>query len=290
MIMSENIKKFRQENNLSQEELAKKLNIARQSVSKWENGETLPSIDNLISLSGLLNISLDELITGEPYLYFPFNFGKPKTKTPAILLITILILGILFVREETINNNVVFLYSSIIVTFILYSLIVFALPFDYKRYYSYWTIDKKGISYAAPHLRTPGLKGAFDEYILPIKALFHLRKAKFIHYSEINSIEIIFKPFKVNPDKAISFGLYAPRFQPTMREDFFFKVTTNKGNIFFLDLKQYYYTSSKEHHYLATIISFFKRKALKYIDNHNISNIVLKKEKNFIQEFYNNYK
>ena len=38
MTISENIKKFRQENNLSQEQLAEKLNIARQSVSKWENG------------------------------------------------------------------------------------------------------------------------------------------------------------------------------------------------------------------------------------------------------------
>ena len=113
MTISENIKKFRQENNLSQEQLAEKLNIARQSVSKWENGETLPSIDNLILLSGLLNISLDELITGEPYLYFPFNFGKPKSKIPILILMIILILGILFVKEETINNTITFLCWSI---------------------------------------------------------------------------------------------------------------------------------------------------------------------------------
>lgn len=288
MTISENIKKFRQENNLSQEQLAEKLNIARQSVSKWENGETLPSIDNLILLSGLLNISLDELITGEPYLYFPFNFGKPKSKIPILILMIILILGILFVKEETINNTITFLCWSIIVTFILYSLIVLALPFDYKRYYSYWTINKKGISYATPYLRTPGIKGYFDEYILPIKAFFYLRKTTFVKYSEIDSIEITFKPFKVNPDKAFAFGAYTPRFQSTMREDFFFKVTTKKGNIFFLDLKKYYYTSSKEHQCLPTIISFFKRKDLKYIDKNNISNIILKKEENFIQEFYNN--
>ena len=288
MTISENIKKFRQENNLSQEQLAKKLNIARQSISKWENGETLPSIDNLIALSGLLDISLDELITGEPYLHFPFNFGKPKSKFPAILLILILVLGVLFIKEEFNNNLLAFLCASISVIFILYSLIVYAFPFDYKRYYSYWTLSKKGISYATSYLRSPEVKGYFDEYILPIKAFFHLRKVKFVAYSEIKSIEIIFKPFKINPDKVLAFGPYTPRFSSTMREDFFFKVVTTNGDIFFLDLREYYYSSSKEHKNLPSIISFFKRKKFEYIDKQDISKIILKKEDNFIEKFYNN--
>jgi Predicted transcriptional regulators len=76
--LAKNIVKYRKRNKLSQEQLAEALNISRQSISKWETGENLPSIDNLISLSGLLDISLDELITGEPYLHFPFDYGKPK--------------------------------------------------------------------------------------------------------------------------------------------------------------------------------------------------------------------
>jgi len=71
MNLGKNIIKYRTKNNLSQEQLAHALNISRQSISKWETGENLPSIDNLISLSGLLDISLDELVTGEPYLHFP---------------------------------------------------------------------------------------------------------------------------------------------------------------------------------------------------------------------------
>ena len=42
MNLSDNLKKLRKENNLSQEELADKLNVSRQSVSKWESGSAYP--------------------------------------------------------------------------------------------------------------------------------------------------------------------------------------------------------------------------------------------------------
>lgn len=286
MTLSKNIVKFRKSNNLSQEQLAKKLNISRQSVSKWENGQTLPSIDNLISLSGLLNISLDELITGEPYLYFPFNFGKPKNKIPAVILILVLILLVLIIKPEIDSNIVTFIGGAFISVAILYGLISYVFPFDYKRYYSYWTLTRKGIIYATPYLRTPGFKGYFDEYIMPIKAFFYLRKTKFISYSEIKSIEIVFKPFKKNPDTLLSFGPYTPRFQQTMREDFFFKVITHDNNILFLDLKEYYNSSSKEHKTLPTIILFLKRKNIEYLDSQGISEVILKKKDNFVQKIY----
>ncbi|RAS91311.1 hypothetical protein A3863_06460 (plasmid) [Priestia endophytica] len=41
------------------------LNISRQSISKWENGNCYPDLDNLIKLSDLYNMSLDELIKGD---------------------------------------------------------------------------------------------------------------------------------------------------------------------------------------------------------------------------------
>lgn len=54
--------KLRKENNLSQEELAEKLGISRQAISKWERGEASPDTDNLIQLSNLYRVSLDELL------------------------------------------------------------------------------------------------------------------------------------------------------------------------------------------------------------------------------------
>lgn len=53
---------LRKKNGLSQEALAEKLGISRQSISKWERAESSPDTDNLISLAKLYNISLDELL------------------------------------------------------------------------------------------------------------------------------------------------------------------------------------------------------------------------------------
>ncbi len=58
---------LRKANHLSQEELAAKIGISRQAVSKWERAEACPDTDNLILLANLYKISLDELLkTNEP--------------------------------------------------------------------------------------------------------------------------------------------------------------------------------------------------------------------------------
>ena len=56
---------LRKAHNLSQEELAEKLGVSRQAVSKWERSESSPDTDNLIQLAALYNISLDELLNGK---------------------------------------------------------------------------------------------------------------------------------------------------------------------------------------------------------------------------------
>ncbi len=57
------LQKLRKENGYSQEELADKLGISRQAVSKWERAESSPDTDNLIILAKLYNVSLDELLS-----------------------------------------------------------------------------------------------------------------------------------------------------------------------------------------------------------------------------------
>lgn len=57
---------LRKANNLSQEELASRLNVSRQAVSKWERAESSPDTDNLIALAKLYHVTLDELLTGVP--------------------------------------------------------------------------------------------------------------------------------------------------------------------------------------------------------------------------------
>ena len=56
---------LRKAHNLSQEELASKLGVSRQAISKWERSESSPDTDNLIQLAALYNISIDELLNGK---------------------------------------------------------------------------------------------------------------------------------------------------------------------------------------------------------------------------------
>ena len=65
MELNEQIKKYRTEMNLSQEELAEKIYVTRQSISNWENGKTYPDIHSLLLLSSLFGISLDQLVKGD---------------------------------------------------------------------------------------------------------------------------------------------------------------------------------------------------------------------------------
>lgn len=53
---------LRKQKGLSQEELANRLNVSRQTVSKWEVGDSTPDMEKLIAMSDLFEISLDELV------------------------------------------------------------------------------------------------------------------------------------------------------------------------------------------------------------------------------------
>ena len=64
-MLSENIKRIRKSKGLSQEELAIKLNVVRQTVSKWENGMSVPDSSMLIILADELDTTVSELL-GEP--------------------------------------------------------------------------------------------------------------------------------------------------------------------------------------------------------------------------------
>lgn len=62
MSLGEKIKTMRQQAALSQEQLAERLNVSRQAVTKWETGKGIPDIANLIAISEEFDLSLDELI------------------------------------------------------------------------------------------------------------------------------------------------------------------------------------------------------------------------------------
>lgn len=88
MTLSEKLKALRSQSKLSQEGLAAKLGVSRQAVTKWETGAGIPDIENLISISRMFGVSLDELLNAEKiekeapdYLYesvTEYDIDEPK--------------------------------------------------------------------------------------------------------------------------------------------------------------------------------------------------------------------
>ena len=149
MTLSEKIQHYRKSAGLSQEELAKSLLVSRQTISLWENGQTLPTIDNLIRLREIFGISLDEMLCSETvdtatkqsdpfcesYICDNNTEGSAKVKsailTPAlitissllILLSSIIAYGIYNRHSSHILDIFLILFSAIALTaIILYSL------------------------------------------------------------------------------------------------------------------------------------------------------------------------
>lgn len=61
-MLSENLKSFRKSKGISQEELAVRLNVVRQTISKWEKGLTVPDADTLIRIAEILEVDVSELL------------------------------------------------------------------------------------------------------------------------------------------------------------------------------------------------------------------------------------
>lgn len=67
-MLQENIKKFRKERGLTQEELAIRVNVVRQTVSKWEKGQSVPDADLLQKIAEVLEIPVSQLLGEEKEL------------------------------------------------------------------------------------------------------------------------------------------------------------------------------------------------------------------------------
>ena len=78
--LSKNLKKIRKENNLSQEQLAEKLGVSRQAISKWERAEASPDTDNLIALAEIYGITLDALLDSEKEISSEETKAEPEAE------------------------------------------------------------------------------------------------------------------------------------------------------------------------------------------------------------------
>ena len=82
MKFEEKLVMLRKEHKLSQEQLAEKLGVSRQAVSRWEAGETTPDLANLLGLCDAFSVSADYLIRDGETKQIPEQSGEVLTKKP----------------------------------------------------------------------------------------------------------------------------------------------------------------------------------------------------------------
>lgn len=98
MKFNEKMVLLRKNKKLSQEELANLLGVARQTISKWELGETTPEMDKLIKISEIFEMSLDELIKEETEtINIPNTLNVNNNNTQKLAGLTIKILKVILI-------------------------------------------------------------------------------------------------------------------------------------------------------------------------------------------------
>lgn len=108
MELGKRITEIRKENNMTQEELAEKFHVTRQTISNWENGKSYPDVETLVHISNEFNVSLDMLMKGDKDMVSKITKEqrqgrKQKKRILITMFIVIFLLGGFY-----------FLYNSII--------------------------------------------------------------------------------------------------------------------------------------------------------------------------------
>lgn len=129
MKFDENLRAFRKQKEFSQEYLAEKMNVSRQTISKWENGTAMPDLKKLTDLASLFDVSMDELLgTSAPdyktsvsdnaeleILKQAFDEYKAKNKKTTIIfgaVSTVLVVALIFITVN-LSNSIANLQSRV---------------------------------------------------------------------------------------------------------------------------------------------------------------------------------
>ena len=107
MSLGERIKQHRGKSGLSQEKIAELVGVSRQAVTKWESGQSVPSMANLITLTEIFEVSLGEL-TGSINDNIPLSNSSeqvPKGKKGTVKLIFAIFLGVIGIMSVTLFST-----------------------------------------------------------------------------------------------------------------------------------------------------------------------------------------
>lgn len=130
MELKTTLKQLRNERQLTQEDVAEKIHISRQTISNWENGRNLPDLSSLILLSEVYNVSLDELMKGAPKIAKQLDKKIKKGHYfTGLLILSLLLFGLnffYFINPSELSASFLF-FGTITIVFLLAVLGVVAL-------------------------------------------------------------------------------------------------------------------------------------------------------------------
>ncbi|MHC5249265.1 helix-turn-helix domain-containing protein [Enterococcus sp. LJL90] len=136
MNIGESIKYYRNQSTLTQEDLAEKVHVSRQTISSWENSKSLPDITSLVMLSDLFQVSLDELIKGDTTMIKKLEVKQEKatyTKQYRISYALNALMALLAVLLYLTNYDVWYVYALLALV-ILGNVVIMFIEYDkYKE-------------------------------------------------------------------------------------------------------------------------------------------------------------
>ena len=115
-LVGKNLAAARKKRGMSQEELARAVQVTRQSISHWENGTSQPDIETLKTLSGILQVSVEELIYGEERTWSRTEMNSAVGRLCRIMAIAVYVMGALAGLEQgsgakAVGDTVAFAFS-----------------------------------------------------------------------------------------------------------------------------------------------------------------------------------
>ena len=106
------IYQLRKKKNLSQEDLASVLNVSRQTISKWETGDSNPDLDKIVPLCNFFDISTDEFLKGKDIVY-ERKLTNEKKKNKALtfslclIIFAVMIILIMLLDQTEVNEGII---------------------------------------------------------------------------------------------------------------------------------------------------------------------------------------
>jgi transcriptional regulator with XRE-family HTH domain len=124
MKLAQRIFEYRKQLNLSQEALSEKLNISRQSVSKWESDQATPDLEKLILLSQIFGVTLDDLVNDSKKelknseiliqgLVSEAQFRQSKRKNTKLLILLSILVGLTLIFQTITLNGMSNIVSAL---------------------------------------------------------------------------------------------------------------------------------------------------------------------------------